>query len=499
MTTKAVSANAKRLIAPCMRDCPAGIDVPRYIGYVQKGQFAEAEAVVREKNPFPAICSHVCYRHCEVACRRASMDGTVSINALKRAACDLRSEMFRDNWEATIAPSTGKRVAVVGSGPAGLTVAYYLGKRCGHQVTVFEALSQAGGQFRIGIPVYRLPREILDEQIAVVTETRVEIKTNHRVESLDKLFQEGFDAIFIGAGALRPQQMGIEGEDLPGVMECVDFLQEVNLGNNLDVGQRVAIIGGGNVAIDGARTALRLGAKEVTIVYRRTRQEMPATADEVQAAEKEGVKFQFLVSPMGVYRDGDHLRLHLQCMELGEPDDSGRRRPVPIKGKETDLPINTLLVAIGQVADVAKSWGIDLNRNGTIQGDNKSMATNRAGVFAGGDVITGPSNVTEAIAAGRRSASAMDRYLGGDGDIEETLAPPPGDEMDMPSKLHPLGVKAFPVAELDVKERIHTFDEVERGYTRDEAIQEARRCIRCDMWRINGIPSVWPKGKKVIA
>src|SRR3990172_8495625 len=311
--------------APCTLGCPAGIDVPRYIGYVALRKVGEAAAVVREKIPFPAVCGYICYRPCEPVCRRALWEAPVAINAIKKAAAQRDTGIWRERWKKTIASPTGKRVAVVGSGPAGLTAAYYLGKRRGHQVTVFEALSQPGGQFRIGIPIYRLPRNILDEQISVATETRVDIKTNHRVESLDKLFQEGFDAVFIGAGAIRPQQLGIEGQELPGVMECVDFLQEVNLGSNLHVGQRVAIIGGGNVAIDGARTALRLGAKEVTIVYRRTRQEMPATNEEVAAAQKEGVKFQFMVSPIGVYRDGNHLRLHLQCMELGAPADSGRR------------------------------------------------------------------------------------------------------------------------------------------------------------------------------
>jgi NADPH-dependent glutamate synthase beta subunit-like oxidoreductase len=293
-------------------------------------------------------------------------------------------------------------MAIVGSDPAGMTAAYYLCKRRGHQVTVFEALPKAGGQLRVGIPSYRLPSNSIDEQMALFTEARVGIKTDHRVESLDDLQQQGFDAILIAAGAMKPQRLDIYGLELPGVMDCVDLLRDANLGNPVKAGQSVAVIGAGNVAIYGACVALRLGAKEVTIVYRRTRQEMPAYQFEVHAAaEEEGLNLQFLVSPMGVYQDGDHLRRHLQCMEMGEPADSGWWRPVAIPGKEIDMPVDNIHLAIGQVADISQDCSLDLNRDWTIQGDKDTMETRRAGVFASGDVVTGPVNVIEAVAPGR--------------------------------------------------------------------------------------------------
>ncbi|MEE8443601.1 MAG: FAD-dependent oxidoreductase [Dehalococcoidia bacterium] len=483
----------KRLIAPCKRDCPAGIDVPRYIGFVEKGMFSEATAVVRERIPFPLVCGYVCYRPCEAKCRRASMDTPVAITAIKRAAAERDEQVWRKNWQATIAQPTGKRVAIVGSGPAGLSAAYYLGKRCGHDVTVFESQPEAGGQLRIGIPVYRLPRKVVDAEIALITETRVQIETDHRVNSLDEL--QGFDAILLGMGTANCQRLGVDGQDLPGVMECVEFLQQVNLGQEASVGNRVAVIGGGNVAIDGARTALRLGAQEVTIVYRRTRAEMPGYDFEVHAAEEEGVKLMFLGSPVNIRQEGDHLILHLQRMQLGEPDSSGRRRPVPIPGDEFDMPIESLLVAIGQVADDYKDWSLDLNQDGTITADHDATTTSADGVFAGGDVATGAINIIEAIAAGRRAAVAIDKYLGGDGDISETLAST-GAEMEYPSPFESQGTNVTPMAELEAPERARSWDEVELGYTEEEAFKEARRCIRCDLWRIHGIPSVWPKGQK---
>jgi NADPH-dependent glutamate synthase beta subunit-like oxidoreductase len=489
-------AGVKRLVAPCIRECPAGIDVPRYIGYIEKGKFEEAEAVVRERIPFPAVCGQVCYRPCEPWCRRVSMDATVQINALKRAAVERSTgKVWRQNWAATIAQPTGKKVAIVGSGPAGLTAAYYLGKVCGHSVTVFEALPKPGGQLRIGIPEYRLPREVIDREIGVICENRVEIRCSSPVRSLDELFAQGFDAIFVATGALKPNKLRIPGEELPGVRECVDFLQDVNMGQRMGVGERVAIIGGGNVAIDGSRTALRLGAKEVVIFYRRTRKEMPAHQFEVEAAEAEGVQVKFLVAPIRVEKADGRLLVHLQHMQLGEPDASGRRRPVPIPGATSTEVVDTLLLAIGQSPDVSPDWGLELNQDGTIKVNKDTLETSRKGVFAAGDVVSGPLNVISAIAGGRKAAQAIDKYLGGDGDIEEVLAPPPGEEMDYPSYIHPQGVGIFHMAELDIQERIRSFAEVELGLTTEQAIEEARRCLRCDLWRHKGVPEVWPKRK----
>jgi NADPH-dependent glutamate synthase beta subunit-like oxidoreductase len=485
----------KRLVAPCVRDCPAGIDVPRYIGFVEQGMFGEAAAVVRERMPLAAVCGHVCYRPCEPGCRRGAMDSPVAINAIKRAATDRDdTTVWRQRWADSIASPTGKTVAIVGSGPAGLTATYYLSKRLGHTVTLFEEQPELGGQLRIGIPEYRLPRKVLEDEIDVITETRVDIKTSHRISGLDEL--KTFDAVFLSMGTSRPQRLGIEGQELPAVQECVNFLRKTNLGERKPLGKRVIVIGGGNVAIDGARTARRLGASEVTIVYRRTRAEMPAYDFEVHAAEEEGVNLVFLASPMQITQAGTDLTLHLQRMQLGEPDESGRRSTSAIKGDEFDISVDNILVAIGQTVDDYSNWDVVLDDNGTIASDNDTMGTNNQRVFSGGDVVTGAVNVIEAIAAGRRGASAIDQYLGGTGDIEEIFAST-GPEMRYPEHLHPVGIGIFPMAELEAPERINSWDEVELGFDQETAKQEAQRCIRCDLWRIEGIPTVWPKGRKI--
>ncbi len=476
-----------------MRDCPAGIDVPRYIGYLALGKYAEAKAVVRERVPLPSICAHVCYRPCEPDCRRIQMDAPVAINALKRAAVAYGRSMERQCSSDTVAPDTGKRVAIVGSGPGGLTAAYYLGKRCGHQVTVFESQPDVGGQLRIGIPAYRLPREALEEEIAVIAETRVEFRTSAPVQDLSELLRQGYDAALIAIGAMRHRSLGITGEELPGVLDCVGFLQVVNYGERVRVGRRVAVIGGGNVAMDGARTARRLGAREVRILYRRTRREMPAYDFEAWAAQEEGVGMDFLVSPRAIARHGEGLRLNLIRMELGEPDESGRRRPVPVPDSDFTIDVDTVLVAIGQEPTIPSSWGLALNRDGSIQVDPETLETCRPGLFACGDVITGPANVIEAIAGGRQAAQAIDLHLGGDGDITERWAPEQGQEMVYPEGLYPPGISPFPHRKLPYDQRVTTFEEVEHGLTPEDAVNEALRCIRCDLWRLQGVPSVWPK------
>jgi len=491
---KTLSVNGRQN-APCTLGCPAGIDVPRYIGYVALERFGEAAAVVREKIPFPAICGYICYRPCEPVCRRALWEAPVAINAIKRAAAERDTEVWRKNWRETIAPPTGRRVAIVGSGPAGLTAAYYLGKRCGHEVTVFEAQARPGGQLRIGIPPNRLPRDVLDQEIGVICENRVEIRCNHRVEDLDELFRAGYEAVFLGVGTCIPRDLEIAGEDLAGVWKGVQFLKDANLGfehgHLPDVGRRVAIIGAGNVAVDCARTALRLGAEEVGILYRRSRREMPAYEFEMRAAEVEGVKVEFLTAPVRIEKEGSALKLWLQRMELGEVDRSGRAAPRPVVGSEYAIVVDTIMAAIGQIPGVSDAWALAKNKDGTIVVEKGTLRTSRHGVFAGGDVVLGPVNVIEAIAQGRRSAQEIDLYLGGSGEIGEVLAPDAGQEMEYHPDIHPHGKGCVSMMELSPGTRARGFELVERGYTEEEAREEALRCVRCDLWSVKGAPEVW--------
>lgn len=479
--------------APCQRGCPAGIDVARYIGYVALGKFAEATAVVRERIPFPSVCGYICYRPCETVCRRALWESPVAINAIKDAAARRDTELWRERWDDAVAEPSGRRVAIVGSGPAGLTAAYYLGKRCGHEVTVFEAEPKAGGQLRIGVPPNRLPREAIDREIEILSETRVAIRTNRRVEDPEELMRD-FDACFLAVGTCIPRSLAIPGEDLPGVMKGVTFLKKANLGVETkewpELGERVAVIGAGNVAVDCARTAIRLGASDVRILYRRSRKEMPAYDFEMRAAELEGAKVDFLVRPERIERDGDALKLHLSRVSLGKLGADGRAIPVPIEGSGFELAVDNVLVAIGQTPTVPAGWKLDRNADGTLAVQPDSLQTTRNGIFAGGDVVAGPQNIIEAIAHGRRAASEIDRYLGGSGDLTEVLAPPPGEEMTYPD-IHPYGKECVAMSEVPKDERTRSFENVLLGYSEDESRDEARRCVRCDLWSLKGAPRVW--------
>ena len=461
--------------APCTQACPAGINIPSYLRFIAEGKPAEAVAVIREKIPFPVVCGRVCIHFCEAKCQRIQLDDAVSIRVLKRYATDHDNGLWKA--KSKVATSTGKRVAVVGAGPAGLTAAYYLAK-LGHSVTVFEALPEPGGMMRVGIPDYRLPKDLLRAEIDEIRAVGVDIKTNARVESLDRLFEQGYNAVFLGLGAHQGITVGVEGEDDPRVLDCASFLRDVSLGKEVKLGDRVAVIGGGNAAIDSARTALRLGAKQVTILYRRTRVEMPANPEEVEAALAEGIEIQYLVAPSKIYSQDGGLRLESIRMRLGEPDASGRRRPEPIKGSEFTMTFDNIIAAIGQRPEIPQGFGLPAGRGNTIQVDTDTLATSREGVFAGGDAVTGPASVIEAIAAGRRGAVSIDKYLGGKGIIDETLASP--QERVIPlTKSEPWG-RVHP-HELSPETRIKSFAEVELGLGEDMAIMEARRCLICDL------------------
>jgi len=479
------------VVVPCHYTCPAGIDVHLYVYLISQGKFAEALAIIREKVPFPGVLGRVCIHPCEEACRRGSLNEPISIKLLKRFVAD-RDQREWKKFSKKI-PPTGKKIAIVGSGPAGLTAGYYLAK-LGHQVTVFEELPKAGGMMRVGIPDYRLPKEVLDAEIEEIQKVGVDIKFNTKVESIDSLFQEGYEAAFLALGAHRGMQMGVEGEDSPGVVDGASFLRKVALGEKVKPGDKVALIGGGNVAIDSARTALRLGAKEVKIIYRRTRAEMPASEEEVEGALEEGIEIIYLAAPLRISRDGKKLKLTCNRMRLGEPDASGRRRPEPIKGSEFTMDFDSIIAAIGQNPDIPAEFTLKTGRGNTIQVDAKTMATSRVGVWAGGDVATGPASVIEAIAAGRKAASAIDRYLGGKGVIEEELTRERrygmcvGMEEDFASK------NRVQMPCLALEKRRGNFTEVELGFDEELAVKEARRCFQCGV-RLQIPPAPMPPVK----
>jgi NADH-quinone oxidoreductase subunit F len=461
--------------APCSHICPANIDVPRYIRFIAQGKPAEALAVIREKIPFPAVCGLVCFHPCEAKCRRAQLEEAIAIRMLKGFAAMHDTGLWKEKLK--VAPATGKRVAIVGSGPAGLTAAYYLARQ-GHSVTVFEALPEAGGMMRVGIPDYRLPKDMLKAEIKEIEDIGVEIKTNTRVDSLDELFRQGYNAIFLALGAHQGIKMGVKGEDSAGVMDCVSFLRDVSLGREVKLGDRVAVIGGGNAAIDSARTALRLGAKEVTIVYRRTQAEMPASAEEIDGAITEGVKIEPLAVPSRIVSQNGKLNLECVRMRLGAVDASGRPAPEPIEGSEFVTSFDAIIAAIGQRPEVPGRFSLSLGRGNTIQVNPDTLATSREGVFAGGDAKSGPASVIEAIADGRQAAISIDKYLGGSGDITETLATPEGE-------LAPLEEAQErwrpPMPTVPVEQRLGSFVQVELGYNDEMAIEEAKRCLRCDL------------------
>jgi formate dehydrogenase alpha subunit len=459
---------------PCQVACPAGIDIPRYIRLIAKGRPSTALAVIREKVPFPAVLGRVCAAPCQEECRRGQdVDKALHIRILKRFAADNGDDSWKKQAKAP--PATGKSIAVVGAGPAGLTCAYYLAK-LGHKATVFEALPEPGGMMRVGIPEYRLPRNILRDEILVIEMTGVEIRLNTRVESLDSLFEKGYQAIFLAIGAHKEMKLGVEGEDLPGVIGCVEFLRRFNLGEKMELGDRVGVIGGGNVALDSARAALRLGASRVTIFYRRTKNEMPAQPGEVEQALEEGVEIIFLVAPSKIFNENDNLKLELIRMELGELDASGRRRPVPVKGTEFIAELDTLIAAIGEQPDVPAGFQVEVKR-GNILKVNEDLCTSREGVFAGGDCESGPALVIDAIAAGKKAAQSIDRYLGGRGDITEHLVP----AEEAMAWLEDVSTeeRLATISYLAPQARIDGLSEVEQGMNWETAVAEAQRCLQC--------------------
>lgn len=530
-----------RDVVSCQAACPVHTDACNYVNAVASGDFKEGYLIARQPNPFASVCGRVCNAPCETACRRRHIDNRpITIRALKRYLCeyhgvessdytdignvlknyivdgrdeaaDLGNSFTAESMSAMLqlqkkrrAPSGQGKVAVVGAGPAGLTAAHDLAVM-GYEVTIFEAAPAPGGMLLLGIPEYRLPRDVLKREIKDIQKRGVEIKLNTRLGrdfTLSSLKKDGYGAIFIASGAHRDARIGLEGEDLEGVISGIDFLRKINIGQTIDIGRRVAVIGGGNVAMDAVRTALRLGedeiltldtvrtasrlgAKEAFILYRRSREEMPASEIEIEEAIEEGIKIHYQVAPRRILGENGKVTA-VECvrMALGEPDDSGRRSPVPIEGSEFVLGIDTVISAIGQISDlsfITPEDNISLTSAGTIAVDEATLATTQPGVFAGGDVAFGPRIIIEAVRDGHKAARAIDRFYQGEKKttVESRYVMEEITHEKLPA-VKWLSIRQKPALALPVQNR-KGFQEVEQVFGEAAAFTQASRCLQCNI------------------
>ncbi len=474
--------NVKNKLPPCRAACPARVNVQGYVSLIQKGNFKEAVELIRKDMPFPAICGRVCFSPCEDACARVNLDQAVAIRALKRIVADIERE--QGHVKPVPVPKThSEKVALIGAGPAGLTAAYELAK-LGYPVVVFERMPEPGGMMRYCIPDFRLEKFVVAKETAYIHDIGVEIKTGVEFGkdiTLKDLWDDGYKAVFLAIGTQLSKKMNVPGEEFEGVFHVIEFLKAAALGQHVDVGQRVAVIGGGNSAIDAARTANRLGAKETMILYRRTRNEMPALSHEIEAAEREGILFHFLVSPKRIVgKSGKAVAIECLRMRLGEPDASGRRRPIPIGFSEHQYQVDLVIPALGQIPETLSILPelLESNaRNALIPADSETLETKIPGVFAGGDIVTGPASIIQAVGAGRQAAISIHQYLigkraeGKKEEVEETTWVKDWDSLRKKTRRYEAPVQ---------KPRL-SFEEAERFLkeTKRKAMFEAFRCLAC--------------------
>lgn len=479
-----------REMPPCMSACPANVNARGYISLLALGKYREAYNLHMEANPLPSICGRVCPHPCEDACKRGEQkDNPVSIMALKRFMADKEFELSERLGPLTAFEKPKnmrpEKIAIIGAGPAGLSCAYYLAK-WGYQVIILEKLNVPGGMVRIGIPDYRLPPKIIEREVKRIEDLGVQIKYGVSLGddiTIDELFKQGFSAVFIAVGAHHPERLGVKGEELEGVLPGEKFLEDINMGRPATLGQKVVVVGGGNTAIDCARTACRKGT-DVTIMYRRGAKEMPASPHEVEDALEEGTKIEYLTAPTQVIGDENGKVKALECvkMQLGEPDASGRRRPEPVKGSEFKVKVDNVISAISRTpyldcVRTGVNWAIDtglkISRRCAIEIDKETFATSKEGVFAAGDVATGPNIAVRAIAGGQKAAVSIHNYIATSKmeDVKRTS------KIELKTKFNEKA--RTPMPKLEAKERVNTFEEVEKGFSEEQAIKEAERCLSC--------------------
>ncbi len=475
------------LIPPCKAACPAGLDIRTYIEFIAQGHYEKALRTIEEKIPLPGTVGRVCPHPCEEKCHRGHLDTSIAINGLKRFVADAVASRREQKVVALPKRMKGEGIAIIGAGPAGLTAAVNLVKQ-GYRATIFEALPIPGGMLTVGIPEYRLPKNLVQMEIENIRKCGVEIRLNSRIGkdglAIDSLWQQGYKAILIAVGAHKSIKLGIPGEEMEGVYHGVALLRDVNLGKKILLGEKVVIVGGGNVAIDAARVAQRCGAEKVFVIYRRSEEEMPAYRGEAEAAKAEGIEIQDLTSPARLMdRDGKVAKVECVRTELGETDESGRRRAVVVKGSEFMIDADTVVSAIGEIPDLSflDTEKFDTTQKKTIAIDPHTMMTNIEGIFAGGDVVSGPATVIEAIAAGRKAAFSIDRYLRGERlKYEETIP--------RIIEIQDVDIDRFNKRErqrmstLPREERIKGFKEIELGFLELEALCEADRCFQCGLF-----------------
>ena len=469
--------------APCQSACPAGVDVPGFVSLVAEKRYAEALCLHRERNPFAAACARVCYHTCESRCRRASLDEPLSIRGIKRFMVDqevtVQVPEIHENAE-----NAKRKIAIIGAGPSGLSCAFFLA-RLGYKPKVFEAENRPGGMLVQAIPAYRLPREILAREIRMIERLGVDIETGKKLGSdftIEQLKQEGYEAVFIAIGASASIKLGLPGEELDGVTQALTFLKQYNVKGSVPVGRKVVVVGGGNAAVDASRTALRLGAEEVTLIYRRTREQMPAYEEEVEEAENEGVKMLMLTAPFEIIgKDGKVTSIKCRTMRLGEFDRSGRRKADDSGGNDFVIEADQIIAAVSQASDLKaylKDTALEINSGNYIKANPLTGQTSEEWIFAGGDIVTGPWSVIEAVSAGEKAAVGIDNYLTGEEHafwrqdrVPDTYFDPDADPVPYPREKQPL---------IAVERRRNNFDEVELPWSEAAALRQAKRCLRCD-------------------